>query len=54
LQLRDLVNAIRTNGATRTPIREGARTLDLVLAAARSAETHSEILLDADEREFSK
>ncbi len=48
LQLQDLVNAIRTNGNTRTPIREGARTLDLVLAAARSAETHTEILLDAD------
>lgn len=34
LQLQDLVNAIRTDSATRTPIREGARTLDLVLAAS--------------------
>ncbi|MBI5300494.1 MAG: Gfo/Idh/MocA family oxidoreductase [Chloroflexi bacterium] len=48
LQLRDLVNAIRTNSATRTPLREGAKSLDLVLTAARSAETHSEIKLDAD------
>jgi len=46
LQLHDLVSAIRTNGATRTPIREGARTLDLVLAAARSAEMHTEIKLE--------
>ncbi len=45
LQLRDLVNAIRTNGDTRTPLREGARTLDLVRAAARSAETRSEVIL---------
>jgi predicted dehydrogenase len=44
-QLRDLVNAIRTNNETRTPIREGAKSLDLVLAAARSAETHQEIQL---------
>jgi predicted dehydrogenase len=46
-QLHDLVSAIQTNGETRTPLREGAKTLDLVLAAARSAETHSEIKLDA-------
>jgi len=45
LQLRDLVGAIRTNGVTRTPLREGARTLDLALAAARSAETQQEIYL---------
>ncbi|MBI5649110.1 MAG: Gfo/Idh/MocA family oxidoreductase [Chloroflexi bacterium] len=45
LQLRDLVNAIRTNGATHTPLREGARTLDLALAAARSAELRAEIQL---------
>ncbi len=45
LQLSDLVNAIRTGGTARTPLREGARTLDLVLAAARSAEAHSEVIL---------
>jgi len=43
LQLRDLVNAIRADGATRTPLSEGAKTLDLVLAAVRSAEAHSEM-----------
>jgi predicted dehydrogenase len=43
LQLQDLVSAIRANGATRTPLREGARSLDLVLAAARSAERGTEI-----------
>jgi predicted dehydrogenase len=47
LQLRDLINAIRTNGATRTPLREGAKSLDLVLSAARSAEMRMEIKLDA-------
>ncbi len=45
LQLRDLVTAIRTNGETRTPLREGAKSLDLVLAAARSAETRTELAL---------
>ncbi len=45
LQLRDLVNAIRTNGETRTPLREGAKSLDLVLAAARSAEIRTELAL---------
>ncbi len=50
LQLRDLINAIRTNGQTRTPLREGAKSLDLVLAAARSAERRAEIQLDADKR----
>ncbi len=46
LQLQDLLSAIRTGRPTRTPMREGARTLDLVLAAARSAETHAEVCLD--------
>jgi predicted dehydrogenase len=45
LQLRDLVNAIRTNSTTRTPLREGAKTLDLVLAAVLSAEMRTEITL---------
>ncbi len=45
LQLRDLVNAIRTNGETRTPLREGARSLDLVLAAVRSADMRMELAL---------
>jgi predicted dehydrogenase len=41
----DLIQAIRTNGETRTPMREGAKSLDLVLAARRSAETHTEVRL---------
>ena len=44
-QLQDLLHAIRTGGETRTPLREGARSLDLVLAARRSSETHAEIQL---------
>lgn len=44
-QMLDLIEAIRTNGETRTPMREGAKTLDLVLAARRSAETGSEVAL---------
>jgi predicted dehydrogenase len=44
-QMLDLLNAIRTDGLTRTPIREGAKSLDLVLAASRAAETHSEVVL---------
>jgi predicted dehydrogenase len=44
-QLLDLVQAIRTGGETRTPLREGAKSLDLVLAARRSSETHAEIAL---------
>lgn len=38
-QLHDLIRAIRANGTTRVPLREGAHSLDLVLAAARSAES---------------
>jgi predicted dehydrogenase len=35
----DLLNAIKTGGETRTPMIEGAKTLELVLGANRSAET---------------
>lgn len=41
----DLIQAIHTNGETRTPMREGAKSLDLVLAARRSAETRAEVAL---------
>jgi predicted dehydrogenase len=44
-QLRDLVQAIQTGGETRTPLREGARSLDLVLAARRSSESGAEVEL---------
>lgn len=37
-QLQDFIRAIQTNGETRTPMREGARSLDVVLAAVRSNE----------------
>ena len=39
----DLIRAIDTNGQTRTPIREGAETLALVLAASESAEKRAEV-----------
>jgi predicted dehydrogenase len=42
-QLQDLLNAIQTGGPTRTPLREGARSLDLVLAARRSSESGTEV-----------
>ncbi len=35
-QLLDLLDAVESNGATRTPLREGALSLDVVLAAVRS------------------
>ncbi len=44
-QTQDLLRAIRTGGQTRTPLREGARTLDLVLAAVRSNEQRAEVRL---------
>jgi predicted dehydrogenase len=44
-QTKDLIQAIRNNGVTRTPLREGARSLDLVLAAAQSSEQRCEIKL---------
>ncbi len=44
-QIKDLLHAIQSGGETRTPLREGAVSLDLVLAAQRSSETHSEIAL---------
>ena len=44
-EIRDLLTAIRTGGATRCPMQEGAKSLDLVLAASRSAQQHSEIII---------
>jgi predicted dehydrogenase len=41
----DLLKAIRTDGDTRTAMREGAKSLDLVLAAAKAAEQRKEVLL---------
>ena len=39
----DLIAAIDSNGQTRTPMREGAATLALVLAAAESAKKQAEV-----------
>jgi len=44
-ELQDLLTAIRTDGQTRTPISEGAKSLDMALAATRSAQTHEEVSL---------
>ena len=45
LELLDLYQAIAENGSTRTPLREGALSLDLALAATRSAESQSVVVL---------
>jgi predicted dehydrogenase len=44
-ELQDLLRAIRTGGETRTPMREGALSLDLALAARQSAEERKEVTL---------
>lgn len=44
-EMLDLVHAIRTDGRTRIPLREGALSLDLALAAVRSAQERREISL---------
>ncbi len=44
-QLQDLIRAIRTGSPTRTPLREGAKSLELVLAARDSAESGAEVSL---------
>jgi predicted dehydrogenase len=38
-EMQDFLQAIRNDGRTRTPLREGAKSLDMALAAVRSAET---------------
>jgi predicted dehydrogenase len=45
LELLDLLKAIETGGDTRTPLREGALSLDLALAATRSAESAAVVKL---------
>lgn len=44
-ELQDLLDAIHTGSQTRTPLREGAKSLDMALAATQSAETHREVSL---------
>jgi hypothetical protein len=43
--IEDWVHAIRTDGETRTPIREGAKSLDLVWTAVQSNNQRGEIEL---------
>jgi predicted dehydrogenase len=43
IEMQDFLTAIRTGQKTRIPIREGAKSLDLALAATRSAQTGSEV-----------
>ena len=45
LEMQDFLTAIRTGQKTRVPLREGAKSLDLALAATRSAQTGGEIQL---------
>jgi predicted dehydrogenase len=45
-ELLDLIKAIRTGCETRTPLREGAKSLEVVLAAARSAAERREITIE--------
>ncbi len=44
-EMLDLINAIKTGSQTRTPIREGALSLDMALAANKSAKTRQELFL---------
>jgi predicted dehydrogenase len=44
-EMQDFLTAIRTGGQTRTPLREGAKSLDLALAATRSAQIGGEVRL---------
>lgn len=44
----DLLRAVRSGEETRTPIREGAKSLDLALAARRSAECGGEVRLEGE------
>ncbi|RPI80776.1 MAG: gfo/Idh/MocA family oxidoreductase [Chloroflexi bacterium] len=44
-QMLDLIDAIRTGKETRTPIREGALSLDLALGAFQSSQVRSEVRL---------
>lgn len=42
-ELLDLISAIRIGGGTRTPLREGALSLEMALAATESALSHQEV-----------
>jgi predicted dehydrogenase len=42
-EMQDFLTAMRTGQKTRTPLQEGAKSLDLALAATRSAQTRKEV-----------
>ena len=44
-EMQDFLNAIRTGRKARTPLREGAKSLDLALAARESAQMGREVLI---------
>jgi predicted dehydrogenase len=44
-EMQDLLTAIRTDGQTRTSMREGAKSLDMALAATRAAQARLEVSL---------
>ena len=46
-EMQDFLTAIRTSQETRTPLREGAKSLDLALAATRSAQLGGELPLSS-------
>lgn len=48
-ELLDLIQAIRTGGNTRTPIREGALSLDMALGAVESTQKRQEVLFSRSE-----
>jgi predicted dehydrogenase len=50
-EMQDFLTAIRTGYKTRIPLQEGAKSLDLALAAARSAQTGSEVRISENRRE---
>ena len=45
LEAKDLIQAVLTDGETKTPIREGAKTLEFTLAAMKSMETGKPVTL---------
>ncbi|MCX8171134.1 MAG: Gfo/Idh/MocA family oxidoreductase [Candidatus Bathyarchaeota archaeon] len=49
LEAKDLIRAILEDKETRTPIEEGAKTLEFTLAASKSAETGKPVMLPLEE-----
>jgi predicted dehydrogenase len=44
-EMQDFLNAIRTRQKSQVPLREGAKSLDLALAATHSAQSGAEVQL---------